>query len=157
MLEERTVLVLPLPREVVALLELLRLVRLSWLAVPVERELEEPVLRLVVAVPVERLEELLVLLPVERLVRLSWLVLPVEREEEAEDPVLRLEEALLPVERLVRLSWLALPVEREAEAEDPVLRLEEALLPVERLEELLVLPERCCVEEEPRLVRSVCA
>lgn len=146
MLEERTVLVLPLPREVVALLELLRLVRLSWLTVPVEREVEEPVLRLVVAVPVERLLELLVLLPVERLVRLSWLVLPVEREEEAEDPVLRLEEllALLPVERLVRLSWLALPVEREAEAEDPVLRLEEALLPVERLEELLVLPvERC--------------
>ena len=118
-------LVLPLPREAVELPELLRLVRLSWLAVPVEREAEEPVLRLVVAVPVERLLELL---------------------------------ALLPVERLVRLSWLAAPAEREAEAEDPVLRLEEAELPVERLEELLVLPvERCCVEEEPRLVRSFCA
>ena len=67
----------PVERLVVAVPEVLRLVREFWSTEPVERLVVEPVLRLVCAedvLPVERLvvlllERLVVLLPVERLVR----------------------------------------------------------------------------------------
>ena len=86
-------------RLVVAVPEVLRLVRVFWSTVPVERVAEEPVLRLVVAVP-----------EVLRLVRVFWSTLPAERV--AEEPVLRLVVAVPEVLRLVELD-----VER------PVLRL----------------------------------
>ena len=91
--------VVPVLRLVVAVPEVLRLVRVFWSTVPVERVAEEPVLRLVVAVP-----------EVLRLVRVFWSTLPAERV--AEEPVLRLVVAVPEVLRLVELD-----VER------PVLRL----------------------------------
>ena len=89
-------------RLVVAVPEVLRLVREFWSTEPVERLVEEPVLRLVrvfwSTVPVERLvvEPVLRLVvaeevPVERFVRSVWVAVPVERLV-----------VLLPVERLVR-------------------------------------------------------
>ena len=96
-----------------------RVVRVFWSTVPVERVVEVPVERLVVAVPrlVAELE-----LPVERLVRVFWSTLPAERV--VEEPEERLTEELLPVERLVvaeveepvdrfvRVFWLTAPAER---------------------------------------------
>ena len=90
MLLERTA--VPLLRSVafaerlVAVPEVLRLVRVFWSTEPVERLVAEPVLRLVV------------LLPVDRLVRSVWVAVPVERL--VVEPVLRL--VVLPVERFVR-------------------------------------------------------
>ena len=69
----------------VVLLPVDRLVRSVWVAVPVERLVVEPVLRLVV-------------LPVDRLVRSVWAAVPVERL--VVEPVLRV--VVLPVERFVR-------------------------------------------------------
>ena len=103
--EERSVALL---ERLVVLPEVLRLVRAFWSALPAERAVLEPVLRLVVAAlfPVERLvvaelEEL-------RLVRSFWVAVPAERL--VVEPVLRLvvAEDVLPEERLVVL----LPVER---------------------------------------------
>ena len=125
-----------------------RVVRVFWSTLPVERVVEEPVERLVVAVPrlVAELE-----LPVERLVRVFWSTLPAERV--VEEPVERLtEEELLPVERLVvaelelpvdrvvRVFWLAVPAERVLE--EPEERLTEELLPEERLVWLCTEAER---------------
>ena len=85
--EERSVALL---ERLVVLPEVLRLVRAFWSALPAERAVVEPVLRLVVAevLPVERLvvaelEEL-------RLVRSFWVAVPAERLV-----------VLLPVDRLV--------------------------------------------------------
>ena len=72
-------------RLVVAVPEVLRLVREFWSTEPVERLVAEPVLRLVV-------------LPVDRLVRSVWVAVPVERL--VVEPVLRV--VVLPVERFVR-------------------------------------------------------
>ena len=112
-------------RLVVAVPEVLRLVREFWSTEPVERLVEEPVLRLV---------------------RVFWSTVPVERLVVEEEPVLRLVVAEeVPVERFVRSVWVAVPVERLVV--EPVLRLvcAEDVLPVERL--VVLLP----VE---RLVRS---
>ena len=97
--EERSVALL---ERLVVLPEVLRLVRAFWSALPAERAVVEPVLRLVVAevlLPVDRLvvaelEEL-------RLVRSFWVAVPEERL--VVEPVLRLvvADVLLPVERLV--------------------------------------------------------
>ena len=119
-------------RLVVAAEELLveRLVRLSWLTVPAEREEEEPVLRLVVAEEVLPEERLVVLLPVERLVVPLWLLeLRLVRSFCAKEE--RLEEAL--AERLVDA-----PEERLTEAPE---EREGATEPDERL-----------IEEDPRVV-----
>ena len=114
-----------------------RVVRVFWSTLPVERTVEEPVERLVVAVPrlVAELE-----LPVERLVRVFWSTLPAERV--VEEPVERLviAELELPVERLVRVFWLAVPAERVLE--EPEERLTEELLPEERLVWLCTEAER---------------
>ena len=79
----------PVERLVVAVPEVLRLVREFWSTEPVERLVVEPVLRLV---------------------RVFWSTVPVERLVVEEEPVLRLvvAEEELPVERLLVL----LPVER---------------------------------------------
>ena len=122
-----------------------RVVRVFWSTLPVERAVEEPVERLVVAVPrlVAELE-----LPVERLVRVFWSTLPAERV--VEEPVERLtEEELLPVERLV-VAELELPVEKPSGTfewktqvlEEPEERLTEELLPEERLVWLCTEAER---------------
>lgn len=112
---------------------------------PAERAVEEPVLRLVVAVeelPEERLVVAVEVLPEERLV-----VLPVERLEEL-------------VLREVR-SFCA---KEERLEEDPVLRLIEVLAerllepPVERLtegpeeREVDIEPDERLIEEDPRVV-----
>ena len=94
-------------RLVVAVPEVLRLVRVFWSTEPVERLVAEPVLRLVVD-PVLRLVVAEEEVPVERFVRSVWVAVPAERL--VVEPVLRLVvvEEVLPVERLVVL----LPVER---------------------------------------------
>ena len=91
----------PVERLVVAVPEVLRLVRVFWSTVPVERLDVEPVLRLVVA------EEV----PVERFVRSVWVAVPVERL--VVEPVLRLvcAEEVLPAERVVvPLERLVVPL-----------------------------------------------
>ena len=131
-------------RLVVAAEELLveRLVRLSWLTVPAERAVEEPVLRLVVAEEVLPEERLVVLLPVERLLE------PVLREVRSfcakeewleEDPELRLTEGL---------------EDRLADAlEDRLVdTLAERLLEPPEEREVETEPDERLIEEDPRVV-----
>jgi hypothetical protein len=131
-------------RLVVAAEELLveRLVRLSWLTVPAERAVEEPVLRLVVAEEVLPEERLVVLLPVERLLE------PVLREVRSfcakeerleEDPELRLMEGL---------------EDRLADAlEDRLVdTLAERLLEPPEEREVETEPDERLIEEDPRVV-----
>ena len=84
--------VLPVLRLVVAEeLPVDRLVRVFWSTVPAERAVEEPVLRLVVAVEVLPEERLVVLLPVERLEELVLREVRsfcAKEERLEEDPVL---------------------------------------------------------------------
>ena len=106
--ELRLVVAVAVPEEPVE-----RVVRVFWSTLPAERVVEEPVERLVVAVPVlpvlrlvvcelELLEE-----PVERLVRVFWLTAPAERVEE--ELAERLMEALVPEERVGAAVAEALP------------------------------------------------
>jgi len=113
--------------------EVLRLVRSFWVAVPVERVAVEelPVLRLVVAEVELPLLRVVVPLWVEvlRLVRSFWVAGLVERVAVEELPVLRLVVAeVLPLERLV----VPLLVERLLELE-PVLRVRSFCAKEERL------------------------
>ena len=163
---------LPLVLRLVVVEEVLRLVlalelpvdrleRVFWSTLPAEREVEEPVLRLVVALevlPVERLvvaaeelpEERLVVLPlVERLLEPVLRVRSFCAKEErlAEDPVLRLIEGL--VERL--LETLAERLVEGAE-ERLIDMLAERLLEPPEEREVDTEPDERLIEEDPRVV-----
>ena len=122
------------PERLTVLPEVLRLVRVFWSTVPAERVVEEPVLRLVVAVP-EVLR--LVVEPVLRLVRVFWSTVPAERV--VEEPVLRLVVAVPEELRLVRSFWRIALAERLGAALEE--RVEDTEEPDERL-----------TEEDPRVV-----
>ena len=130
-------------RLVVAAEELLveRLVRVFWSTVPAERALEELELRLVEAEEVLPEERLVVLLPVERLELVLREVRSFCAKEERleEDPVLRLTEGL--EDRLV-----------DALEDRLVDTLAERLLEPPEEREVDTEPDERLIEEDPRVV-----